>query len=168
MICYFREGLKPSIKVEIKQQDRKSIDFEKIVQRAVNTKVKAGQRSSTMVQDLDACYPRGHRLSHNTSSKIQTQGSKDSSWSEEPKSKDEKPASSRDNAAEPAKKKERKDKKKKLRNRRRERNKQTPATGDNIEDPKKNKKKRDPSKVTYFNYNKKNYYVNDCTKPPKN
>ena len=31
MICYFREGLKPSIKVEIEQQDRESIDFEEMV-----------------------------------------------------------------------------------------------------------------------------------------
>ena len=29
MICYFRKGLKPSIKVEMEQQDREPIDFEK-------------------------------------------------------------------------------------------------------------------------------------------
>ena len=31
MICYFREGLKPSIKVKMEQQDRKSMNFEEIV-----------------------------------------------------------------------------------------------------------------------------------------
>ena len=31
MICYFQKGLKPSIKVEIEQQDREIIDFEEIV-----------------------------------------------------------------------------------------------------------------------------------------
>ena len=30
MICYFREGLKPSIKVEMEQEDRESMDFEEI------------------------------------------------------------------------------------------------------------------------------------------
>ena len=152
----------------MEQKDRESIDFEKMVQRAVNAEAKVGLRSSTMVRKSDACCPRGHCLSHNTSSKVQTQGSKDSSHSEEPKPKDPKPAPSRDDAAELAKKEDRKDKKKKLQNRRQKRNKQTPATGDNTEAPKKKKKRRDLSKVTYFNCDKKGHYANDCTKPPKN
>ena len=168
MICYFWEGLKPSIKVEMEQQDWESMDFEEMVQRAVNAKAKAGLRSSTIVWKSDARCFRGYRLSHNTSSKVQTQGSKDFSRSEESKPKNPKPALSRDNAAEPAKKEDRKDKKKKLQNCRRERNKQIPATGDNTKVPKKKKKRRDPSEVTYFHCNKKGYYANNCTKPPKN
>ena len=35
--------------------------------------VKAGLRLSTMVRKLDACCPKGHRPSHNTSSNMQTQ-----------------------------------------------------------------------------------------------
>ena len=103
MICYFREGLKPSIKVEIEQQDRESMDFEEMVQRAVNAEAKPGLRSSTMVGDSDARCSGGHRPSCNTSFKVQTQGSKDSSRSEEPEPKDPKLAPSRDDAAEPAK-----------------------------------------------------------------
>ena len=57
MICYFREGLKPSIKVEIEQQDREAIDFEEMVQKAVNAEAKAGLRSSAMVQDSDIHCP---------------------------------------------------------------------------------------------------------------
>ena len=140
MICYFREGLKPSIKVEMEQQDRESMDFEEMVQRAVNAEAKADLRSSTMVRDLDARCPKGHRPFHNTSSKVKTQGSNDSSRFEEPKPKNPKPAVSRNNAAEPAKKENRKDKKKKLQNRRQEQNKQTPTTGDNIEAPKKKRR----------------------------
>ena len=49
MICYFREDLKLSIKVKIEQQDWESVNFEEIVQKAVNVEVKAGLRSSTMV-----------------------------------------------------------------------------------------------------------------------
>ena len=70
MIFYFQEDLKPSIKVEIKKQDRESIDFEEMVQSAVNAEAKAGLRSSTMVRELDARCPRGHCPSHNTSSKV--------------------------------------------------------------------------------------------------
>ena len=33
----------------MEQQDRESMDFEEMVQRAVNAKAKAGLRSSTMV-----------------------------------------------------------------------------------------------------------------------
>ena len=146
------------------------MDFKEMVQKTVIAEAKAGLRSSTIVWDLDARCPRGHHLSHNTFSKVQTQGSsyKDSPRSEEPKPKDPKPASSRDDMAEPAKKEDRKDKKKKLQNRRRKQNKQPPATDANIEVPKKKKKKRDPSEVTYFNCDKKGHYASDCTEPPKN
>ena len=170
MICYFREDLKPSIKVKMEQQDREFMEFEEMVQRAVNAEAKAGLRSSTMVWNLDARCLRSHRPSHNTSLKVQTQGSshKNSPRSEEPKPKDPKAAPSRDNAAELAKKEDRKDKKKKLQNCRREQNKQPPATDANTEVPKKKKKRRDPSEVTRFYCNKKGYYASDCTEPPKN
>ena len=169
MIRYFRKGLKPSIKVEIEQQDRASTSFKKMMQRAVNAEAKADLRSSTMVRDLDARCPRGHRPSHNTSSKVQSQGSnnKDSSRSEEPKPKDLKPAPPRnDAAAEPAKKEDRKDKKKRFRGQRQEytgeQKEQIPATGVNEAALKKK------LKVRCFNYNKKSHYANDCTKPSKN
>ena len=120
MICYFRKDLKPSIKVEIKKQDREFTNFEEMVQRAVNAEANASLRSSTMVRDSDVRCLKGHRPSYNTFSKVQTQGSshKDSPRSEEPKPKDLKPAPSRDNAAELAKKENRKDKKRRLRNQR--------------------------------------------------
>ena len=57
-----------------------------------------------------------------------------------------------DDPAEPAKKKDKKPK-------------ETPATGNNTVNAAKKKKKRDTSKVTYFNYNKKGYYASNCTKP---
>ena len=73
MICYFREGLKFSIKVEMEQHDWESMDLEEMVQRTVNAEAKAGLKSSTMVRESDAPCPRIHRPSHNTSSKVQTQ-----------------------------------------------------------------------------------------------
>ena len=162
MICYFREGLKPSIKVEMEQQERELTNFEEMVQKAVNVEAKAGLRFSTMVWKSDARCPRGHRPS---SSKVQTQDSsyKDSCRSKKFKPKDSKPAPSCDDVAEPAKKEDKKKKKKRLRNQRREHTgEQTPATGVNTKALKKKIKAR------YFNYNKKSHYANECTEPPKN
>ena len=96
---------------------------------------------------------------------MQTQGSshKNSPRSKEPKHKDPKPAPSRDNAAEPAKKEDRKKKKNRLQNQKREHTgEQTPATGVNTEAPKKKLKAR------CFYCNKKNHFANEYTKLPKN
>ena len=96
------------------QQDRESIDFKEMVQRAVNAEFKAGLRSSAMVRDSDIRYPRGHRPSINTTSKVQTQGTiaKDSQQ-EEPKVKEVKPTSSWATEASKSLKQARKEKKKK-------------------------------------------------------
>ena len=92
MIYYFWEGLKPSIKVEIEQQDRESIDFEEMMQKTVNAESKAGLKSSTMVRDSDIHCPRGHRPSNSTASKVQTQGTTTkNSHPEELKVKETKP-----------------------------------------------------------------------------
>ena len=93
MIRYFREGLKPSIKVEMEQQDRALTSFKEMVQKAVNAEAKAGLRSSIMVRDVDSRCPRGHRPSQNTSTKVQTQGSTaKKSKPEEFRPKESKPA----------------------------------------------------------------------------
>ena len=60
MIYYFREGLKPSIKFDMEQQDRETMDFEEMVQRVVNAEAKAGLRSGAMVWDSDIRCPQGH------------------------------------------------------------------------------------------------------------
>ena len=50
------------------------MNFKEMVQRVVNVKAKAGLKSSVMVQNLDICCPKGHRISNSTASKVQTQG----------------------------------------------------------------------------------------------
>ena len=55
-----------------------------MVQRTVNVKAQADLRFSTIVWDLDVCCPRGHRSSHNTSSKVYIQGSKNFSRPKKP------------------------------------------------------------------------------------
>ena len=147
MICYFWEGLKPSIKIELEQQDRKFMDFEEMVQKAVNVEAKAGLRSSTMVQKSDARCARGHRPSHNTSLKIQTQGTTaKKTRTEESRPKKAKltdgkvPALPRSNEpAKPNYKKKKREWFKKKKN-------STPAIGDNvIEDQ---KKKQTPGNIS--------------------
>ena len=136
-----------------------------MVQKTVNAEAKAGLKSSTMVRESDACCPKGHRLSLNTFSKVQTQGSsyKDSPHSKKSKPKDPKPAPSRDDMAKPVKTEDRKEKKKRLRNQKREHTgEQTSATRVNTEALKKKVKAR------CFNCNKKGNYANECIKPPKN
>ena len=86
-------------------QNQRWTDFEEIVQRTVNTEVKARLKSNAIVQDLDVYCPKGHCLSHNTSLKVQTQGFRDSFCSKKTKSKDLKFAMPRCNMAKPAKKK---------------------------------------------------------------
>ena len=49
------------------------MNFEEIVQKVVNAEAKVDLRSSTMVQNLDICYPQGHRPSNSIASKVQTQ-----------------------------------------------------------------------------------------------
>ena len=176
MICYFREGLKPSIKVEMKQQDQEAIDFEEIVQKTVNAEAKAALKSSAIVRDLDIRCPQGHRPSNSTIAKVQTQGtSAKKPRPEESRTKKVKPAKGkapvppRTNATESSEqsKKDRKDKKQRFQERRK-RSEDTPATGDNAIDVLKKKKKnqdRDISGVTYYNCNKKGHFANTCTEP---
>ena len=144
------------------------MNLKEMMQKAVNAEAKADLKSSTMIWDSDVHCSRGHRPSHNTSLKMQTEGSKNSSRSKKFKPKDPKPAPSCNDTAEPAKKENKKEKKKRLQKRRREQNKQTPVTSDNTKAPKNNKKRRDPSKITSFNCNKKSHYASNCTKPLKN
>ena len=74
IIYYFHEDLKLSIKVKMEQQDKKSVNFEEMMQKIVNAEAKVGLKSTIMIRDLDICYPQNHCLFNNIFSKIQTQG----------------------------------------------------------------------------------------------
>ena len=165
MICYFQESLKPSIKVEMEQQNRASTSFKEIVQRAINAEVKAGLRSSTMVWDLDARCPRGHRSSHNTSSKVQTQGTIAKEFrAEEPRPKEAKQADGKVSAPpyfhKPVKLTCQEKKKEYWKKKQNKKNFFT-ATGDNAIKGKKSDEK-------CYNYQKKSHIARNCPKSPKN
>ena len=44
MIRYFREGLRPSVRVEMEQRGRELNSFKELVEKAVNAKAKAALR----------------------------------------------------------------------------------------------------------------------------
>ena len=170
MICYFWEGLKPSIKVEIEQQDRALTSFEEMVQRAVNAEAKIGLRSSIMVRDADSRYLRGHRPSRNTSTKVQTQSSiVKKSKPEESRPKDSKPANGKTPAPprndEPGKI-SRQDKKKEYLKKKWDWKNSTPATRDNAIEGEKKRNDRGDGKC--YNCQKKGHFARNCPEPPKN
>ena len=126
----------------MEQQDLASTSFKEMMLRTVNTKAKAGLRSSIMIRNADSYCSRGHRPSQNTSTKMQTQGSIAKKLKpEESRPKDSKPADGK-TLAPPRTNEPRKtfhqDKKKKYLKKKRDRKNSTPATGDNaIEGEKK-------------------------------
>ena len=146
------------------------MDFEEMVQKAVNVEAKAGLRSSAMVQDSDIRCPQGHRLSNNTASKVQTQGTsvkeprlKESKPKKAKPAKEKAPALSWTNTAEFLEqgKKDRKDKKRRFW----EKKKQIPAISTNVTDTRSKKKYPD---ITCYNCDKKGHYLKSYSEPPKN
>ena len=154
----------------MEQQDWESMNFEEMVQKAVNAEAKAGLKSSTMVRDSDICCSKGHRSPNSITSKVQTKGTTaKNSDQEEPKVKKIKPTLSRVTETNKPSEQAHKEQKRKKHPERRDKKEQTPASTANateIQQKKKKKKQnRDISKVTYYNCNKKSHYANTYTKP---
>ena len=74
MVRYFEEGLKPSIKAEIDQNDLALVIYEKLVAKAVKAKAKAGLWLSFYVWKTDLSCLRGNRPAYTTAYKVQTKG----------------------------------------------------------------------------------------------
>ena len=147
------------------------MNFEEIVQKAVNAKAKAGLRSSIMVWDPDICCPKSHCSFNITASKVQTQ--KITAKDSHPKELKIKEARLTLSWAEVSKPFEQacKEKKKKKYQERQDKEQTLASTANTIEVQQKKKKKnrdQDVSKITYFNCNKKGHYASICTKLPKN
>ena len=115
------------------------MDFEEIVQKAVNAEAKAGLKSSTMVRNSDIHYLRGHCPSNSITTKVQTQGTKDS-HPEELKIKEIRPTPFRAEANKPSKQ-ARKEKKKKRHQERRDKDQTSASTANATKVQQKKKKK---------------------------
>ena len=176
MIWYFREGLRPSVRVKMEQRGRELNSFEELVEKTVDVEAKAALRLRSYARKTNQYCLWGNRPS---AAKASTQGQpmKDSRV-EEPKSRPQKskaPVSQHSDSAETSEKAQKKKKKNDHQNKRdcRARKGSIPATGVNTTDAENSKKKRNgsnyrnPSKVVCYNCNKKGHYSNKCPKPPK-
>ena len=154
----------------MEQQDRESMNFEEMVQRAVNAEAQLGLRSNPMVRDSDIRCLRSHRPLNRTALKVQTQKTtaKDS-HQEKPKVKEIKPTLSRAAEASELLEQARKEKKRKKHPEKRDKKEQIPASTANATEVQQKKKKKNRAhninEVTCYNCNKKGHYVNTCTKP---
>lgn len=74
MVRYFKESLKPSIKVEINQDATQLDTYEKLVAKVVKAKAKAGMQPGLYIQETDLNCPQKNQLGHTMAHKIQTQG----------------------------------------------------------------------------------------------
>ena len=177
MVRYFEEGLKPSIKAEMDQDDSQLIDYEELVAKAVRAEAKAGLRPSSYVRETDLSCLRGNRPAHTTAHKVQTQGAgKDHRGDDSKASKGSAstPASASTQDSEPSDK-AKKDKKKNWRGKKDSKEPKestTPASGVNAAEVggggQRRRNKKDLSGVTYYNCNKKGHFANKCPEPPKN
>ena len=170
MVRYFEKGLKPSIKAEMNQDATHLDNYEELVAKVVRAKVKTGLRPSFYVWETDFQVFQGSQPTHSTVNKVQTEGVV-SCGDDSKASKD--PASNSVQDSEPSNK-AKKDKKKKhhwdKKDSRKPKDSTIPASEINAAEVKDKKKrnKKDVSKITYFNCNKKKHYLNKSPEPPKN
>ena len=53
MIWYFREGLRPSVRVQMKQRNQELDSFKKRVKKAIDAKARAALRTRTFARETD-------------------------------------------------------------------------------------------------------------------
>ena len=175
MVRYFEEDLKTSIKAEMDQDDSRLINYEELVAKVVRAKAKVGLHSSSYVLETDLSCFQGNRPAHTTVHKVQTQGAVNSGDdSKASKGSASTPITSTQDS-EPSDK-GKKDKKKKnwqgKRDSREPKESTTPASGVNAAEVggggQRRKNKKDISRVTCYNCNKKGHFSNKCPELPKN
>ena len=170
MIHYFWEDLKPSLKNEIKQQNRVLTSFKEMIQRAVNAKAKADLRLSIMIRDAVSHCSRSHCPSQKTSAKVQTQSSTaKESKPKEFRPKDLKPANGKTPAllcTNKSGKISRQDNKKEYFKKKRDRKNSILATENNAIEGEK--KWNNWGHGKYYNCQKKRYFARNCLEPSKN
>ena len=151
------------------------MNFEEMVERAVNAKAKMGLRSNTMVRDSDIHCPKGYHPSNSTGLKVQTKGiivkeskPKKSKLKESKLAKGKNPALPRSKSIKPGKI-SRTNKKSEYLKKKRDRKNNTSATRDNANGVEGGEKKRnDRDNGRCYNCQKKGHFLKNCPKAPKN
>ena len=175
MIWYFREGLRPSVRVKMEQRGRELDSFKELVEKAVDAEAKAALWPRSYARETDQHCLRG---SQRSTAKANTQGQpmKDQRV-EEPKCKLQESKASAFQRSDNAKtsKKAWKEKKKNDRKHRQFRRSDdefpsaTTATGGNTTNNSAggSRPQKDVSQITCYNCNKKGHYATKCPEPPK-
>ena len=75
MLRYFREGLRPSIRVELEHRDLELESFEQLIKKVVEAEGKASLRPRTTTWEMDQHCSRGSRPTNTTVAKANTPNS---------------------------------------------------------------------------------------------
>ena len=167
MLKYFREGLRPSIRVELKHRDLELESFEQLVKKVVEAEGKASLRPHSITRETDQHCPQGTRPANSTAAKSQGSPMKDPRV-EEPKSRTQEATSSyRPESTETSDRKTRKEKKKRHRHDQARRGSvSTLVTGVNASNP-SNGVRRELSQLTCYNCREKGHYARNCSEPQR-
>ena len=167
MLRYFREGLRPSIRVELEHRDLELESFEQLVKKVVEAEGKASLRPHSITRETDQHCPQGTRPANSTAAKSQGSPMKDPRV-EEPKTRTQKANSSYcPESTETSDKKTRKEKKKRhCYDQARRGSVSTSDTGVSASSP-FDGVRRELSQVTCYNCREKGHYVRNCSKPQR-
>ena len=61
LICYFYDGLRPSIQAKTDKRGQDLDTRDKIIKKAINAKVEAARQPQSLMNKMDNCCPWGHR-----------------------------------------------------------------------------------------------------------
>ena len=181
MLRYFREGLRPSIRVELEHRDLELESFEQLVKKVVEAEGKASLRPRTTTREMDQRCPQGNRPTHTTVAKFPASATWDprdnpsptqasSTWDLQDEPSEKVPTqynlphflhahSSRSENGKVSDRKARKEKKK--------RHRREQARRGSISISATDVNRRELSQVTCYRCLRKGHYADKCTKPNK-